>query len=160
MSRIFQIALGLLLAGIAASPLRADDDDRNCPKVFDQFVYVQPGIVSAFRLHVQNADASQVSIFQYPLGGILEPTGPTPLDFVFVPEADFGGTTTFTYRVQTPVGCGSRSILGHVTLAGGVADGTAAEMPVPSQTGGACGLGYLGMVSAFFGCFVMRRSVR
>lgn len=111
------VALKATLPGVPA-PQSADAQTRNCPEAYDQFVGVSGGAV-AFRLHIDNPDDSRISIFQYPLGGILEQTGPTDLDYVFVPSADFRGTTTFTYRLIPPLGCTRSTQLGRVTLAGG-----------------------------------------
>lgn len=105
---------------------------RNCPVAVDQTVLVGPGPIE-FTLNIQNYTANDiVSIFQYPLGGILE-QGPTPVDFVFVPMTDFRGTTTFTYRLQTSSGCGSLSVLKTVTLARGTAESTASGVVPPPQ---------------------------
>lgn len=91
----------------------------NCPTQADQAVIVPQGRPVAFRLRVSDLGDGMVSIFQYPAGGILEQTGPTPLDFVFVPQLDFRGTTTFTYRLTPPSGCPRTVQLGRVTLASG-----------------------------------------
>lgn len=89
----------------------------NCPKLSDQLVLVTTAQPVAFQLDVTDLGTGTVSVFQYPLGGILEQVG--PLEFVFVPQLDFRGTTQLTYRVTTPVGCPQASLLGRVTLAGG-----------------------------------------
>ena len=123
-----------------AAPVIAEDY-RNCPQAADQLIIVGPAPV-AFRLNVANFSAdSTVSIFQYPLGGILEQPGPTDLDFIFVPMADFRGTTTFTYRLTPPRGCGNGTTLRTVTLAGGTAESTASGLVVPEE---ACGIGMCG----------------
>jgi hypothetical protein len=82
---------------------------------------------------------TQVTIFQYPLGGVLQQAGPTPLDFVFVPNADFNGTTSFMYRITPPAGCPRGTELRRVDLAGGYSDSTAAGL-VPTVPPHLCGV--------------------
>ena len=124
-----------LFVGVTTAVLSSGADaqtGRNCPIAADQTVIVGAGPIT-FSLNVQNYSANDIiSIFQYPLGGILE-QGPTPLDFVFVPMTDFRGTTTFTYRLQTSSGCGSLSILKTVTLARGTSESTASGVVPPPQ---------------------------
>jgi hypothetical protein len=129
---------------VSASVIReASADDRNCPSVSDQVVNVTPGQPVSFRVDVRNPEGSGISIFQYPLGGILEQAGPTGqqsssfalLDFTFIPGAEFRGSTTFTYRLTPPVGCGRGVLLGKVTLVGGPADSTASGLTVDPNTG-------------------------
>lgn len=100
---------------------------QNCPTQSDQAVIVPPGRPVAFRLLVIDLGAGDVSIFQFPAGGILQQTGPSPLDFVFVPQLDFRGTTVFTYRLTPPAGCPRSVVLGRVTLASGNAGSLAEE---------------------------------
>ena len=121
--------------------LRADPV-RNCPSLEDQSVIISTTGPTAFKLRVADLGDGTVNIFQFPLGGILQQPGPTPLDFIFVPMPDFGGTTTFTYRLTPPVGCDRGTQLGKVTLAGGVSDGTDSGLNAP-RTGlfDLCGAG-------------------
>lgn len=105
------------------STVRAEPP-RNCPKLANQSVIISKTEPTAFQLNVTDLGRGTISIFQFPLGGILEQPGPTPLDFIFVPNPDFGGTTTFTYRLTPPDGCARGLQMGKVTLAGGVSDGT------------------------------------
>lgn len=142
----------------------------NCPTQADQAVIVPHGRPVAFRLLVNDLGVGTVSIFQFPAGGILEQTGPTPLDFVFVPQLDFRGTTTFTYRLTPPFGCPRTVQLGRVTLASGNAGSLEEEnattasgvVDPPAEPGlidlvaaglisNACGVGLLpfGLVSTF-----------
>lgn len=114
------IVLGSL---ILLSTARAEPPP-NCPKLANQSVIISKSGPTAFQLNVTDLGRGTISIFQFPLGGILQQPGPTPLDFVFVPNPDFGGTTTFTYRLTPPVGCDRGMQMGKVTLAGGVSDGT------------------------------------
>ena len=107
---------------------------QNCPTQSDQAVIVPVGRPVAFRLLVNNLGEGGISIFQYPAGGILEQTGPSPLDFVFVPQLDFRGTTAFTYRLTPPSGCPRNVVLGRVTLAGGNA-GSLAEQNETTASG-------------------------
>src|SRR4051812_38503419 len=119
MRRIFTVVFLLV---VALGQQVYAEETRNCPIGFDQLIVVY-GQPVAFQLHVENYNAqAAVSIFQYPLGGILEQDGPTPLDFVFVPTADFRGTTTFTYRLSLPDGCASPTQLKTVTFAGAPAE--------------------------------------
>lgn len=165
---------------------------RNCPEALDQLVIVEPGVPTAFRLHVVNvvernrdgfapwddrsgfdaevdgaeprSSSAQISVFQYPLGGVLQQTGPTPLDFVFVANADFNGTTEFTYRINPPAGCPGGFVLGSVTLAGGASDGTAAGV-VPTVPTRLCGVSLPHALStaalsiAFVGSRVRKRRI-
>src|ERR1041385_5746614 len=91
-----------LLFGIAictAPEVRADEP-RNCPIIRDQVINVEVGHATIFQLTIQNPEGSRVSIYQYPLGGALQQSGPTPLDFVFLPGKEFNGFSVFTYRLQ------------------------------------------------------------
>ncbi|GJQ27396.1 MAG: hypothetical protein HBSAPP02_24280 [Phycisphaerae bacterium] len=143
------VCLGALIAlkatlPAAPAPQSAVAQTRNCPEAHDQFVGVSGGAV-AFRLHIDNPDDSRISIFQYPLGGILEQAGPTNLDYVFVPSADFRGTTTFTYRLIPPLGCTRSTQLGRVTLAGGPLPGGSIDtapsgLAPPPETPATCGV--------------------
>ncbi len=128
--------LAAIIATLVVCTDQAAAQTRNCPIVADQLVLVDQAGPTAIRLDVANLGDGDVSIFQFPLGGILQQTGPTPLDFVFVPEEDFNGTTDFTYRVTPPFGCPRSVQLGHVTIAGGTATGTAAGLAPP-----VCGIG-------------------
>jgi hypothetical protein len=115
----------LILAGPALA------DARNCPTIQDQTVAVVAGVPAPIRLNVTNADDSTLSVFQYPLGGILEPAGTSGLDWTFIPGEAFQGSTTFTYRLTPPVGCGNGAMLGRVTLVGGPAQSTATGLADP-----------------------------
>ncbi|HKQ46553.1 MAG TPA: hypothetical protein VJZ71_00615 [Phycisphaerae bacterium] len=130
---------------------------RNCPALADQFIIISKTQPTAFRLNVFNLGDSTISIFQFPLGGILQQPGPTPLDFVFVPMPDFGGTTTFAYRLIPPPGCSVDFPVGYVTLAGGTADGTDAGLNDPPVEE-LCGEGFpLFFPFALLGFFVAPR---
>lgn len=118
---------------IGADFARAQFLGRNCPTVEDQLVVIDRNQPTAFRLRVRDLGDGDVSVFQFPLGGVLEQAGPTPLDFVFIPETDFNGTTTFTYRLTPPFECPRSVQLGRVTLAGGTTTGTAVGLPAESR---------------------------
>jgi hypothetical protein len=128
--RRFAVALCAAALLATASNVHADPA-RNCPALSDQVVIISKTQPTSFRLNVFNADDSSISIFQFPLGGILQQSGPTDLDFVFVPMPDFNGTTTFAYRLIPPPGCSVDFPVGYVTLAGGTADGTDAGLNEP-----------------------------
>ena len=128
--RLCAVALSAAAFVMLASNVRAEPA-RNCPAITDQFVIISKTHPTAFRLNVFNLGDSTISIFQFPLGGVLQQPGPTPLDFVFVPMPDFGGTTTFAYRLIPPPGCSVDYPVGYVTLAGGTADGTDAGLNDP-----------------------------
>jgi hypothetical protein len=113
----------------------APAQERNCPRAIDQVIQVCCGQPVTFRLSVINPELAIISIFQYPLGGILTQTGPTKLDYSFVPGPEFPGTTSFTYRLTPPAGCYNGVQLGHVDLVGGPATTTAAGLPVNPDTG-------------------------
>jgi hypothetical protein len=130
-------------AMLAAWSPAARGQGRNCPSVVDQLVPVTPGTAAAFRLNVVNGEAGGISVFQYPLGGVLQSAGPTALDFVFIPTAGFAGTTTFTYRLTPPSECGGGAMLGRVTLVAGPAQGTASGLAVHDPARGLCGAGLL-----------------
>jgi hypothetical protein len=108
---------------------------RNCPTVSNQVVRMDSGRSAIFRLAATNAETSTVSVFQYPLGGILEQVGPTALDYAFVPGPEFKGTTEFTYRLSPPFGCGDGSLLGKVSFIGAPATSTASGLDVDPETG-------------------------
>lgn len=163
MSRITRpiLALCAAVAAMLAWPSETHAQ-RNCPTVEDTLVYVQPNQPAAIHLPVVNADDSEVTVFQFPLGGELFPTGPTQLDYVFVPDPDFSGRTTFTLRVSPPRGCGNGTLLATVTLAGGRATET---VDLGGRIGVApalCGLGASAvplLACVFFACarFARRR---
>ncbi len=108
---------------------------RNCPTVSNQVVRMDSGRSAIFRLAATNADTSTVSVFQYPLGGILEQVGPTPLDYAFIPGPEFRGTTEFSYRLTPPYGCGDGALLGKVSFVGAPATSTAEGLDVDPETG-------------------------
>lgn len=124
-------AVATLFAWTSPAPAQ----ERNCPLVANQVIQICCGQPVTFHLAVTNPELSIISIFQYPLGGILQQTGPTQLDYSFVPGRDFPGTTSFTYRVTPPAGCLNGVKLGHVDLVGGPATTTAAGLPVNPDTG-------------------------
>lgn len=149
----------------------------NCPRQTDQLVLVPVGQPVAFSLDVFDLGEGSISIFQYPLGGILQQTGPT--EFVFVPQIDFRGTAEMTYRLTPPAGCPRGVILGKVTLAGGNAGSlregnatTAAGLVEPPVEPGifeliaaglisnACGLGFAPMSLLTFAGLVTFRQCR
>lgn len=127
-ARVFAAVLSVVLLASTAIA------EVNCPSLVDQTVVVPQGRPVTFRLLVSELGDGTVSIFQYPAGGILEQSGATPLDFVFVPQIDFRGTTTFTYRLTPPVGCPRSVQLGRVTLASGNA-GSLAEDNATTASG-------------------------
>jgi len=121
---------------------------QRCPEIRDQLVIVEQGQPTAFRLDVRGLGDGDVGVFQFPARGILEQTGPGPLDFVFLPAADFNGTTEFTYRVIQSVDCDRAGVqLGRVTLVGGTAAGTAIGLAPPPTF---CGVGPIGLL--MLGC--------
>jgi len=129
-----------LISAPANLRAQAEAPDRNCPENADQVIAVTPGQPAIFRIAVHHLGDGQVSIFQYPLGGSLQQSGPTPLDFVFIPQQDFNGSTDLTYRVIPPFGCPRTVQLGRVTLVGGHADSTAVGL-VPTVPSTLCGIG-------------------
>ncbi|MBI5763478.1 MAG: hypothetical protein HZA51_08140 [Planctomycetes bacterium] len=114
---------------------RVDAQTRNCPTVGSQVIRADSGQSAIFRLNATNAESSAITIFQYPLGGILQQVGPTALDYAFVPGPDFNGTTDFTYRLTPPFGCGDGALLGRVTIVGAPATSTAEGLNVDPETG-------------------------
>lgn len=114
---------------------RLDAQTRNCPTVSSQVIRADSGQTAIFRLRATNAETSAITIFQYPLGGILQQVGPTALDYAFVPGPDFNGTTDFTYRLTPPFGCGDGALLGRVTIVGSPATSTAEGLDVDPETG-------------------------
>ena len=121
-------------------PSRGIAQARNCPTSADQIVTVAAGHPTTFRLNVTDLGNGRITIFQYPLGGVLQQTGATPLDFVFTPQFGFNGSTEFTYRIQPPFDCPGSVQLGRVTLVGGFADSTAVGL-VPTVAPTVCGIG-------------------
>lgn len=125
MRRKNRLILTLCAAAVATLTWpHASHAQRNCPAVEDTLVIVQPNQPARIRLPVFNADSGEVTVFQFPLGGELVPTGPTKLDYVFIPDSTFNGRTSFTFRVTPPRGCGNGTLLATVTLAGGRATDT------------------------------------
>ncbi|MFH1418103.1 MAG: hypothetical protein ABII12_07470 [Planctomycetota bacterium] len=139
-------ALLVCAAVVAALPRTAAA--QNCPTVYDQVVVVSTGQPATFTLQGSFLEESEITVFQYPLGGIIEQTGERSTDFVFVPYEDFSGMTTFTYRVTPPSHCSENVLLGTVTLVGG----TAERQPPPIDPG-LCGLGLLPPL-ALTGCLI------
>lgn len=148
---------------LLASALPCAAQARNCPAASDQLVVVNPGEPTVFRLAVDGFDASTsggstsgaiVSVFQYPLGGVLQQSGPTPLDFVFLANPDFNGTTLFTYRLTPPTGCPGGTQFGQVDLVGGFSDSTASGL-VPTVPPRLCGVTFpLGVVASALACLI------
>lgn len=155
MRHVFALCAALMLAQSVAMDVRAQDGI--CPDIQDQLVIVTESQPTAFRLDVKNLGDAKVSIFQFPLRGILEQTGPSPLDYAFVPGANFNGTTSLVYRVSPPLSCPGGEMLGRVTFAGGTAEGTAIGL-VPET--GVCGVGAIGLAVAGFAVAVIRRAGR
>jgi len=90
-----------------------------CPVAEDDLVIVEADRPAEIHLPVANLGDGDVTIFQHPLGGLLHAAGPSLLDYVFIPDSDFRGSTTLVYRV-TPAGeCPDSFLLGTVTLAVG-----------------------------------------
>ena len=113
---------------------------RNCPESRDQVIAVTPGRPTFIQLDVSNADNAQITIFQYPLGGVLQQSGGSATEFTFLPQESFNGSTEFTYRVTPPFDCPRTVQLGRVRLIGGFSDSTAAGL-VPTVPHGVCGIG-------------------
>ena len=156
------LALCTVAAVTLASP-RTSHAQRNCPTVEDTLVVTQPNQPAAIHLPVTNAGDSEVTVFQLPLGGELWPTGPTQLDYVFIPNTDFSGRTTITFRVSPPRGCGNGTLLSTVTLVG---SGTTATLDLTGPVGVApavCGLGASAvpvLACLFFACTRVARRNR
>jgi len=121
MSRRWITAVLLCAAfAVSARPAAAQSTRRNCPVARDQLVQLFPGQSAAIRLDVVNLGEGTIALFQFPFGGTLVPTGPTPLDFVFIPDENFTGQASFTYRVIPSFLCSrGEIIMGRVTIAGG-----------------------------------------
>lgn len=132
----------MALAAIAplTSAVSTFAQGRNCPESHDQTIALTPGHPTTFSLDVENGETAQISIFQYPLGGVLQQTGASPLEFVFTPQYGFNGSTEFTYRIIPPYDCNRTVQLGRVQLVGGYADSTAAGL-VPTVPHTVCGVG-------------------
>ncbi len=124
MQRGNRFALALCAAFLICAGTRTSQAQINCPSAEDAVVIVRPNQPAVIHLPVVNADDSVVTIFQFPLGGELAPSGPTQLDFTFSPDRTFPGRTTFSYRVSPPRGCGNGTLLRRVTLVGGTATAT------------------------------------
>jgi hypothetical protein len=114
-----------------------------CPTVTNQTVGVAADETTTIELDIENLGGGRVSIFQYPYGGGLEQSRSDPLEFVFIPDDGFSGTTTFMYRVTPESGCRQGAVLGTVTLIGPT---TGRQYVKPGVK--ACGVG-TGMALAF-----------
>ena len=152
MTRRFAISSLFACAVCCFTALRAEAQ-LNCPVIADQVVNVEPGHKTLFHLTVQHAENSTISVVQYPVGGSLQPVGPTPLDFVFVPGKEFNGFSVFTYQLQAPFGCNDTRTRGMVSLMGGQAAGTTTGVTIDpplvvtpafaGPLGGLCGLWFM-----------------
>jgi hypothetical protein len=120
----------------ATKPASDQFHQPTCPTVQDQTIAVAADQATAFTVGVSNLGSGYVTIFQYPLGGSLLPSGQSPLDFVFTPDIGFTGTTTFVYRVTPETGCRQGALLGRVNLVGPT---TGRTFVAPEA--GACGVG-------------------
>ena len=162
MKRSTRIAICAIAVALFLWP-QVSSAQRNCPIVEDTLVVTQPNQPAAIHLPVTNAGDSVVTVFQLPLGGELWPTGPTQLDYVFIPNADFSGRTTITFRVSPPRGCGNGTLLSTVTLVG---SGTTATLDLTGPVGVApavCGLGASAvpvLACLFFACTRVARRNR
>lgn len=169
--RTIVFALAAVLMASAGAMAQNDTLPRNCPLVRDQTVLVPPGVTVGFHIFVVNPAGATISPYQYPAGGILQQTG--PFDFVFVPRADFNGTTTFTYRLNPPFSCPQGLLLGTVHLAGGNAGNAVAgtdttatgliEPPEPdpfaevvTALAGGCGAGFVPFAMTGFALIVTK----
>lgn len=155
-------ALSCVVRIFGGTPQVGEAQTIACPESTDQVVVVTPGRPSVFNLNVKNLGAGQVTVFTYPLGGTLQPTGGSPLEFVFTPQYGFNGTTEFTYRILPPFDCERAVHLGRVTLVGGYADSTVVGL-VPTLPPTICGLGTLVPLAVVSGAFLaagMRRRRR
>ena len=83
----------------------ANAQNRECPIAFNQTVVVRANTAKSFRLNIQNDNSQPITIFQYPELGQLIPAGTSPLDYVFLPNSRFGGTTYASYRINQPNQC-------------------------------------------------------
>ncbi len=106
--------IGAMVVALAAASAMADS--RECPEAVDQTVIVRANTAAEFRLNVRNDNGQAVTIFQYPEFGQLLRTGSSQLDFVFVPNTTFGGTTYASYRVSQPNQCPGSVPIGRVTF--------------------------------------------
>ena len=146
--------MGLALVFAAARPDRALA--RNCPAVSDALVVVAPNGPTSFSLPVTNGENADVTVFQFPLGGQVLHTGPSEIDYVFIPDASFDGRATLRFRVTTDNDCGGGTMVGAVTLAGGTR-----HQPGPGVSGGligegGCGVGVIGVaLMAQFGVLLV-----
>ncbi len=103
---------------VCTASAEAQFNQPTCPTVKDQTISVSRGQTTTFDVDVDNLGSGHISIFQYPYGGSLEQSPSEPLEFTFVPDEGFSGTTTFMYRVTPESGCRQGAILGKVTLMG------------------------------------------
>lgn len=138
--RRFVVFALFVCAAIGSNAAQSHAQGRNCPESADQIVVVTPGQPVSFRLDVENLGDAQLSVFQYPLGGVLQQNPSSPLDFVFVPKIGFNGTTEMTYRIIPPFDCPRTVQLNRVQLVGGFTDGTAPGL-VPTLPPTLCGIG-------------------
>jgi len=103
---------------IWAASAEAQFHEPTCPTVTNQTVSVAADRTTTIELNIENLGGGRVSIFQYPYGGDLEQSGSDPIEFIFIPDDGFSGTTTFMYRVTPESGCRKGALLGTVTLVG------------------------------------------
>ncbi len=120
----------------------------NCPEAPDAAVAVEVGQPVLVRLPVVSPDGARVSIFQSPIGGVLQPVDDDGLDYIFIADSTFTGISELTYRVRPPFDCRENVLLGRVQLVGApgavaVADDETAPLTFAPRSFApvACGLG-------------------
>lgn len=149
--RCVAAALGLLITTAASAQnagINYDSDDdfnlglgRNCPILQDAGFVVDPITPTPIRLPVVNAENAEVSIFQYPSGGDVVYSGPTKLDYLFVPDASFDGRATVRFRVTPRDDCNGATLIGSIELLSGLAPVPGALYGNPHNHLRACGIG-------------------
>ncbi len=134
--------------GAAPTTARAQFGVANCPEALDAAVAVEVGQPVLVRLPVVSPEGARVSIFQPPIGGLLEPIDADGLDYIFIADSTFTGISELTYRVRPPFDCRENVLLGRVQLVGApgaiavVEDDTAPLAFAPQSFAPvACGLG-------------------
>jgi|GEM_PF-3214777 len=140
----------LFAAAISFTPVSAQAQfgAANCPEALDAAVAVGVGQPVLVRLPVASPDGARVSIFQPPIGGLLQPVDDDGLDYIFIADSTFTGSSELTYRVRPPFDCRENLLLGRVQLVGApgafaVAEGETAPLTFEPRSfaPSLCGLG-------------------
>lgn len=116
--RLSTICLFVVAISLTPATAQGQFGAANCPEALDAAVAVEVGQPMLIRLPVISPDGARVSIFQPPIGGLLQPVDDIGLDYIFIADSTFNGRSELTYRVRPPFDCPENVLLGRVQLVG------------------------------------------